>query len=106
MTPRRYVIFSLVICAAAAGLGAALYSHIPERAPVHWNIHGEVDRYGPRWELAFAMPAVLAGVVLLMAMLPLLGPFRRNFERFRETYGRICVTIAAGLAAVQVVLLL
>jgi uncharacterized membrane protein len=73
--------------------------------PVHWNIKGEADRFGPPWELAILMPAILLGLSLLLVALPAIGPFKANFARFRETYGRVCVTIVAGLVGVHGVIL-
>jgi uncharacterized membrane protein len=45
-------------------------------------------------------------MILLLVALPLLGPFRENFERFHITYGRICIAIMATFAAIQLTMLL
>jgi uncharacterized membrane protein len=52
------------------------------------------------------LPACTLGVAALMVAFPLLGPLRRNFEQFRGTYGRICITIVAGLLGIHLVVLL
>lgn len=62
----------------------AVYGRLPERVPVHWNLGGEVDGWGPRFPAAFLMPLVAMGTVALVAVLPWLDPRRRNFERFRD----------------------
>ena len=47
----------LVLCAFAVSIVA--WPRIPERAPVHWNVAGEVDRYGGRAEVLLLMPAMM-----------------------------------------------
>lgn len=106
MIPRVHMMISAVLILAGAGFGAAMYSRLPDPSPTHWNIHGVADGFGPRWELAFGVPVVLAGLMVVLAFLPLLGPFRSNFERFRVVYGRVCVTVAVAMVAMHVVMVL
>ncbi len=58
----------------------------PDEIPVHWNIHGEVDRYGGTFEGLFLMPLVTLGVYLLMIFLPKIDPGRANYPVFRNVY--------------------
>jgi uncharacterized membrane protein len=44
--------------------------------------------------LALLAPSISLGTLLLLTVLPLIGPFRRNFENFRNVYGKICVLVA------------
>ncbi len=106
MIPRIHLLISLALILGGAAFGGAMYSRLPERVATHWNMHGVADGFGPRWELAFGVPVVLAGVMLLLALLPMMGPFRANFERFRVVYGRVCVTVAAAMVAIHVVIVL
>lgn len=106
MIPRLHVYASLGLILAALGVGAALYPSLPDPAPIHWNLRGEVDGYGPRWVAAFLGPLVGAGVLGLMLVLPFLGPMRSSIQSFRVTYGRICVLIAGMMAALNGVTLL
>ena len=50
---------------------------LPERVPIHWNLAGEVDRWGSKYELLFlpALQLFLAGFMLLW---PRLDPARRG----------------------------
>jgi uncharacterized membrane protein len=106
MIPRTHLILMLAITLAGALFGAALYSRLPDPSPTHWNLSGEPDDFGPRWELAFGVPLVTVGLTLLLAILPWLGPFRANFERFRVVYGRLGVTLVTAMMAVHVVFVL
>jgi len=56
--------------AAAIVFSASVYSRLPERMPVHWDLHGEVNRYGSRLEGAFFLPVVMFLVWLLLRFLP------------------------------------
>ena len=71
-----------LVIAAMFAVAAAAWSHVPERMPIHWNMHGEVDGYGGRfaglllvWTLgwleaaypvAFALALVQLAVGLLL----------------------------------------
>jgi uncharacterized membrane protein len=87
-------------------VSAIIWPTLPERVPTHWNFQGQVDGWGPRWQAAWLLPAVALGVVGLLSALPLLGPFRRNLESFRITYGRILVLVMAVFVAMHIVFVL
>lgn len=106
MIPRRYLLAMLGLVAVNLSIGAAFYPRLPEIVPTHWNISGQADGQGPRWILTFLIPLASAGLIGLLAVLPLVGPFKANFERFRVTYGRICLTIILAMSALDVVFLL
>src|SRR5207247_1788045 len=44
--------------AAMVGLAALTWPGAPERIPVHWNLHMQVDRYGGRFEGLLGLPRV------------------------------------------------
>lgn len=106
MLSRAHLISLMALELAAILLSAGFYFMLPDSVPVHWNIHGEVDRMGSKWELLAIMPAVGLGLIMLMAALPYVGPFRKNFEQFRVTYGRLLVVLVGGFTALHVVVLL
>ena len=43
---RKWYPVAVVVAAFAAS--AAVYGRLPEQIPVHWDMHGNVDRYGSR----------------------------------------------------------
>lgn len=63
-----------------------LYPSLPDKMPIHWNIHGEVNRYGSRLFGAFGMPLISLGIYLLYVVLPYIDPKRKNYENFKPTY--------------------
>lgn len=106
MIPRGHTIAIFAIVLAMFAISVGFYPQLPDPAPIHWNIRGEVDGHGPRWVAAFLGPMILSGVILLMFALPVLGPFRSNFEQFKVTYGRCVVLISAMLFALHTIILL
>ncbi|MGO9831098.1 MAG: SdpI family protein [Myxococcaceae bacterium] len=57
-------------------LSAAVYRHLPETVPVHWNLAGQVDRYGSKLQLVLFGPLLLAGLWALMVLLSRIDPRR------------------------------
>lgn len=45
---RVSLILLAILVAAIFGMTAAVYPQLPGSIPTHWNIHGQVDKYGPR----------------------------------------------------------
>ena len=89
-----------VLLAAMFALAAATWGSVPARIPVHWNLVGQVDRYGGRFEGVLAMPLVAAAVYLLMLWLPRLDPGRANYETFAGAYATFRLAVLAVLAGI------
>jgi uncharacterized membrane protein len=70
-----------------------LYPKMPDRIPVHWNIHGDVDGNMSRfWAAAF--PALLiAGLTALAALLPRISPQRFETDSFVRVFGIVMLAI-------------
>ena len=89
---RRYYFIAAAAIAATWLATFLLYPRLPEQIPLHWNVSGEIDRYGSR-ENVFVMPAVMVGIVLLSGVLPWLSPKRFELDSFRSTYLYIMLLI-------------
>jgi uncharacterized membrane protein len=77
---------SLVFLLIALIAAAWLYPQLPAQVPVHWSIHGQVDRYGPRFWVA-ALPALMILVVTaLMVLLPAISPRKFEIAPFAQVY--------------------
>lgn len=56
---------------------AYIWNQLPERVPIHWNIHGQIDRYGDKLELLL-IPIFLPLLVYLIFLLtPIIDPKRK-----------------------------
>lgn len=84
-----------IILAAMFAAAAIAWPHAPDRIPVHWNINGQVDRYGGRFEGLLLMPLFALGLYVLMLVLPRIDPGRANYARFRGAYNAIRIVLVA-----------
>ncbi len=74
-----------------------VYARLPERMPVHWGIHGDVNRYGSRAEGVFLLPLVALAVWMLLRALPIIDPKRPNYARFADTYDAVIAAVVGVL---------
>src|SRR5262249_35335162 len=109
----RWVIVSVLLTVAAfAGsfyLFTFQYDHLPERMPIHWNIHGEPNGWVSKENglgVFLMLPGVMAGMVLLTVALPWLSPKGFDVDRFRGTYGYCMMLVVALFGYIHVVSLI
>jgi len=89
-----------IVLAAMLTMAAVTWTGAPDRIPVHWNIAGEVDRYGGKFEGLLAIPLLAAGVYLAMLLLPRIDPGRANYARFQNAYATIRISVLVVMAVV------
>jgi uncharacterized membrane protein len=106
MIPRAHAIAIVVLILCACVVSAVFFPRLEEEVPVHWNVDGQPDRVGSKWQPLLLGPCAATGIVLMMMALVLLGPLRRNIQSFRVTYGRILVLVVATMLAIHLVVLL
>lgn len=82
-------------------LSAWAWGRAPDRVPVHWDFHGNVDRYGSKAEGLLIGPAVSVGVYLLMLFIPLIDPGRRNYRKFEQTYHSLRLLVLLMMLAIS-----
>jgi uncharacterized membrane protein len=102
---KRALIFTSGLAVAALALSIACWNSVPDRIPVHWNLHGEPDRYGSRLEGLLVMPALIALLPALIALLVRIGPRREHMERSSGAIGTIIVAIGALFTGIHVLAL-
>src|SRR5690348_2465508 len=102
----RVEVVQWLLIAAMFVLAAVSWSHLPERMPVHWNIEGNVDRYGGKFEGVLVLPLVTLGLYLLLLFLPRFDPGYVNYQSFAGAYNLIRVALVVFMASLYVVTLL
>jgi len=67
---------------------AYIWNSLPEKVPVHWNIEGEIDRYGEKWELLIIpiLLPLLTYVILILA--PAIDP-KGKLAQMGKKYGQL-----------------
>lgn len=93
----KYYLAGVVLTVAALAATVAAYPHLPDSIARHWDIHGVPNGYSPRWTAYFG-PAFMAGIMLLMRMLPWLSPKHYEVESFRSTYLQVMLIMLGMLA--------
>ncbi len=87
-------------------LTIAIYPSVPETVVSHWNAAGQADGYMSKfWGLSL-LPLIMTGLVALLFVLPLIDPYRSNYEKFRDYYDGFILLFVLFLLAVQVQIIL
>ena len=90
---------ALVLVGALASVLAAPY--LPERVATHWNAAGQPDGYAPRWVALVGLPALAAGILAMLAVVPRIDPLGENVAAFRPTYDWFAVAVTAFLMSLH-----
>ena len=96
----------LAVLLADLAFGLWALRRLPEKVPVHWNLAGEADRIGPAWQNALLMPAMALAVWVLLLLLPLADPLRKNYARFPATLKLFRWLVPLMMVAFQLVVAL
>lgn len=102
---RKYYIAGAALIAAVTAATLVAYPHLPNSVPMHWDAHGHVNVWGPKWSLFVINPGIMAGILLLFSVLPWLSPRHFEVDSFRSTYLYIMVVVLAMLAYVHALIL-
>jgi immunity protein, SdpI family len=100
---RRWLPASLI--AGAWLFSIAVYSRLPDRVPVHWDLSGEPNRYGSRIEGAFLLPVLMIAMYLVMQWYPSRDPRAANIAKFRGAYDTVVAAMIAFLCGVHILIL-
>lgn len=100
---RRWIGPAVVL--VMVGFTLAVYGALPERVPTHWNVRGEVDGWSDRMRAALMMPAMAAGIWVLLVVLRRIDPRRRHYERFDSTFWLLVNVMVMFFAAMHVLVL-
>ena len=90
---RKYYLAGMLLTAAVLVATVIAYPHLPDSIATHWNIHNQVDGYGPKWTVYVAGPGLMAFVMLVMYCLPWFSPKNFEVDSFRSTYLQIMLVL-------------
>ncbi|ABY95510.1 MULTISPECIES: SdpI family protein [Thermoanaerobacter] len=76
-----------------------VFGRLPDKIPMHWNISGQVDSFGPKQDV-FILPSIITGVYFLMVFVPLIDPKKANYGKFAGAYRVIRAVLIIILSAV------
>lgn len=93
--------FGLVCVVGMLLVSGLVYGQLPERVPMHWDINGNVDRFGSRLEAALVLPSVGALIWGLLFVLPRIDPRRAAYREFRGTFYLMINAVLLLLTAIH-----
>jgi uncharacterized membrane protein len=91
----------IVLIAVSFALSALMYPRLPDPMPMHWDLLGNPDGEIARAWGAFLVPAVAAGVWLLLLVLPRLSPREFPMEPFARQWRAFEIAILGFLLFAQ-----
>ena len=99
-------ILCFIITIAGVIASFLVYPTLPAAVPVHWNAFGEINGYGPSWVMAFLFPGIMAGLLLMLIVLPKIDVFRKNYAKFDKEYWLMALLLETFFLAFFAVTLL
>ncbi|MBL5862149.1 SdpI family protein [Serratia fonticola] len=88
-----HIVVCVLLIVAAAIATLMYYSNLPESIPVHWNLDGMPDKYGPRAMLYLLGPGLMSMMLTLGLCMPWFSPKRFGLESFKATYSYFIVVL-------------
>jgi uncharacterized membrane protein len=101
---RPAMVASAVIIVMMLILSAWAWVQIPpdQKIPVHWNLSGQVDRYGGKVEGLLGMPLLVLFLVGLFATITRIEPRKMNLQRSMKAYTAIWIAGLVVLLATHI----
>jgi uncharacterized membrane protein len=96
----RVELVQLLVIAAMFGVAAWAWPQVPEKVPVHWNLQGEVDRFGSKFEGLLLLPIMTLGIYFLLLIVPLVDPGRVNYRNFMKAFNAIRISIVLFMSVI------
>lgn len=79
---------------------AIIWNKLPQKVPVHWNIHGEIDRYGEKTEMILIPVLLPLLVYLIFLVVPKIDPKNKLNKMGNKLHSLkfVLTTLMSGLA--------
>ncbi len=71
------------------------------QVPIHWNAAGKANGYAPAWLGFLVVPAITAGLVGLLVLIPRIEPRRANLLKSSSAYTTIAMATLVLMLGVQ-----
>lgn len=80
-----------------------VFNSLPAEIPMHWNVHGEIDAWYPKFPWAFMAPVLGIIITIMATLLPRIDPKKENYDKFKRQYFIIRLILVAVFALLQIV---
>lgn len=98
-------VIGVALVAGSVVASALSWSSLPDAMAIHWDAGGTADRTASKPVGALLLPALAAGLLVLLEALPRIDSLGDNVAAFRETYDLFMVSVVALLVAIHGVVL-
>lgn len=102
MNPKATQWLSLCLCMLALAVSGALYGHLPEQIPTHFDLAGNPDRWSDRLPGAVMLPLVMFALWGTLWILPRISPSGWRVEPFMDVWNRLQLAILAFMLLIHV----
>jgi uncharacterized membrane protein len=96
----------LVVIAGMFCASAVAWARLPPRIAMHWNLAGEPDRFGGKFEGLLLTPLIALGLYTSLLIVPRFDPRRAAYAAFARGYTIIRIALTCLLAAIHTMILL
>jgi len=90
---RKTELLAMLLVILSFGVAFYFYNIMPDKLASHWDIHGQVNGYMPKFWGLFMMPFISLGMLILFFALPRIDPLKKNIEDFRNYYDWFIILI-------------
>ncbi|WNB18454.1 SdpI family protein [Marivirga arenosa] len=80
---------------------AYVWNDLPNKVPLHWNLQGEVDRYGEKTELILAVFVLPVLVYVLLLIVPKIDP-KNKLHQMGNKYDNIRFLLITFISAITI----
>lgn len=103
MNAKFYTGVRVALVGASLLAAALLYAQLPERLPVHWNIHMQADGYLDKPWSVWVFPTITAALALMAEVLPALSPKGYELRHGSPSFEHIMLAITAFSACMTAI---
>ncbi len=105
MKTRSALATAIILLAGALIYTALVYSRLPDKLPIHWNIKGIVDGWADKRTALMMMPLTVAVMFMLIPLLPAISPKAFNLDTSRDSYNYIMVVLIALMIYIHIIII-
>lgn len=102
---KKIKIFALILILLSFLAGVYFYNQFPDKIASHWDSLGQVNGYGSKLQI-FLVPVISLAIFLLLIILPLIDPFKKNYKKFQKYYDGFLFLIILFLTYINTLIIL
>lgn len=82
-----------------------IWSELPEKVPMHWNLQGEIDRYGSKTELIWSACALPLFIYFIFQIIPAIDPKDKIKNMGKKFYSlKLILTLFMSVLSLFIIL--